>query len=37
VVFKLTSEGPRWVFPKAHVEHGETGATAALRELFLGG
>jgi 8-oxo-dGTP pyrophosphatase MutT (NUDIX family) len=45
VVFKLTGEGPRyllveasgtrnrWVFPKGHVEHGETGAAAALREV----
>jgi len=45
VVFKLTSEGPRyllaeasgtrdrWVFPKGHVEDGETGAIAALREV----
>jgi 8-oxo-dGTP pyrophosphatase MutT (NUDIX family) len=45
VVFKLTREGPRyllveasgtrgrWVFPKGHVEDGETDASAALREL----
>ena len=45
VVFKLTSEGPRyllveasgtrdrWVFPKGHVEDGETSASAALREV----
>ncbi len=45
VVFKLTSEGPRyllveasgtrsrWVFPKGHVENGETAAIAALREV----
>ena len=45
VVFKLTPEGPRyllveasgtrgrWVFPKGHVEDGETGASAALREV----
>jgi len=45
VVFKLTSEGPRyllveasgsrgrWVFPKGHVEDEETGAAAALREV----
>ena len=45
VVFKLTSEGPRyllveasgtrgrWVFPKGHVEEGETGAATALREV----
>src|SRR5687767_5330667 len=45
VVFKVTSEGPRylmveasgtrgrWVFPKGHVEEGETGAAAALREV----
>jgi 8-oxo-dGTP pyrophosphatase MutT (NUDIX family) len=45
VVFRLTSEGPRyllveasgtrgrWVFPKGRVEDGETGATAALREV----
>jgi len=45
VVFKLTSEGPRyllveasgtrdrWVFPKGHIEEGETGAIAALREV----
>lgn len=46
VVFKLTSEGPRyllveasgarerWVFPKGHVEDGETAAAAALREVW---
>jgi 8-oxo-dGTP pyrophosphatase MutT (NUDIX family) len=45
VVFKVTGEGPRylmveasgtrgrWVFPKGHVEEGETGAAAALREV----
>jgi 8-oxo-dGTP pyrophosphatase MutT (NUDIX family) len=45
VVFKLTPDGPRyllveasgtrsrWVFPKGHVEDGETGASAALREV----
>src|ERR687895_2606398 len=45
VVFKLTSEGPRyllveasgtrgrWVFPKGRVEDGETGSIAALREV----
>jgi ADP-ribose pyrophosphatase YjhB (NUDIX family) len=45
VVFKLTSEGPRyllveasgtrgrWVFPKGRVEDGETGSVAALREV----
>ena len=45
VVFKLTSEGPRyllveasgtrdrWVFPKGHIEDGETGSIAALREV----
>jgi bis(5'-nucleosidyl)-tetraphosphatase len=45
VVFKLTSEGPRylvveasgtrdrWVFPKGHIESGETAASAALREV----
>ncbi len=45
VVFKLTSEGPRyllveasgtrgrWVFPKGHVENGETAAIAAQREV----
>jgi bis(5'-nucleosidyl)-tetraphosphatase len=45
VVFKLTAEGPRyllveangrrdrWVFPKGHVEDGETAADTALREL----
>ena len=45
VVFRLTSEGPRyllveasgtrgrWVFPKGRVEDGETGAAAALREV----
>src|SRR5712664_784125 len=45
VVFKLTGEGPRyllveasgsrdrWVFPKGHVENGETAAIAALREV----
>jgi bis(5'-nucleosidyl)-tetraphosphatase len=45
VVFKLTSDGPRfllveasgtrdrWVFPKGHVEDGETAASAALREV----
>ncbi len=46
VVFKLTSEGPRyllveasgtrdrWLFPKGHVEDGETAAEAALREVW---
>ncbi len=46
VVFRLTSEGPRyllveasgtrdrWVFPKGHVEDGETAAAAALREVW---
>src|SRR5262245_34198839 len=46
VVFKLTSEGPRyllveasgmrgrWLFPKGHVEDGETAAAAALREVW---
>jgi len=45
VVFKLTGEGPRyllveaagtrdrWVFPKGHVENGETAADTALREV----
>jgi 8-oxo-dGTP pyrophosphatase MutT (NUDIX family) len=45
VVFKLTREGPRyllveasgrrgrWVFPKGHVEDGETAAAAATREV----
>ena len=45
VVFKLTGDGPRyllveasgtrdrWVFPKGHLEDGETGAIAALREV----
>ena len=45
VVFKLTDEGPRyllveasgtrnrWVFPKGHVENGETTADTALREV----
>jgi len=45
VVFKLTGEGPRyllveasgtrdrWVFPKGHVEDGETAAATALREV----
>jgi 8-oxo-dGTP pyrophosphatase MutT (NUDIX family) len=45
VVFKLTPEGPRyllveasgtrdrWVFPKGHVEDGETAADTALREV----
>jgi ADP-ribose pyrophosphatase YjhB (NUDIX family) len=45
VVFRLTSEGPRyllveasgtqgrWVFPKGRVEDGESGASAALREV----
>ncbi|HEV3007673.1 MAG TPA: NUDIX domain-containing protein, partial [Burkholderiales bacterium] len=45
MVFKLTSEGPRyllveasgtrgrWVFPKGHVEDGETASIAALREV----
>src|SRR5437867_3553871 len=45
VVFRLASEGPRyllveargtrerWVFPKGHVEDGETAAVAALREV----
>jgi 8-oxo-dGTP pyrophosphatase MutT (NUDIX family) len=45
VVFKLTREGPRyllveangkrgrWVFPKGHIEDGETAADTALREL----
>ena len=45
VVFKLTGEGPRyllveaagtrdrWVFPKGHVENGETAAVTALREV----
>jgi len=44
-VFKLTSEGPRyllveasgtrdrWVFPKGHIEDGETATSAALREV----
>lgn len=46
VVFKLTSGGTRyllveasgtrdrWVFPKGHVEDGETAAAAALREVW---
>ena len=45
IVFKLTGEGPRyllveasgtrdrWVFPKGHLEDGETGAITALREV----
>ncbi len=45
VVFKLTGEGPRyllveaagtrdrWVFPKGHVENGETAAATAQREV----
>ena len=45
VVFRLATEGPRyllveargrrerWVFPKGHVEDGETAAVAALREV----
>ena len=45
VVFKLTDQGPRyllveasgrrdrWVFPKGHVENGETAADTAQREL----
>src|SRR6266436_3605598 len=45
VVFKLTRKGPRyllveaagtrdrWVFPKGHVEKGETAAATALREV----
>ena len=45
IVFRLTSEGPRyllveasgtrdrWVFPKGHVEDGETVSAAALREV----
>jgi len=45
IVFKLTSEGPRyllveasgtrdrWVFPKGHIEDGETATGAALREV----
>ncbi len=45
VVFKLTREGPRyllveargkrgrWVFPKGHVEDGETATAAAQREV----
>ena len=45
VVFRLTREGPRyllveaagtrdrWVFPKGHVEKGETAAATALREV----
>jgi ADP-ribose pyrophosphatase YjhB (NUDIX family) len=45
VVFKTTGEGPRyllveaggrrgrWVFPKGHVEDGETAADTALREV----
>jgi bis(5'-nucleosidyl)-tetraphosphatase len=44
VVFRLTGEGPRyllveaagtrnrWVFPKGHIEDGETAADTALRE-----
>lgn len=46
IVFKLTSEGTRyllveasgtrdrWLFPKGHVEDGETAAAAALREVW---
>src|SRR2546430_17583703 len=45
VVFKLTEQGPRyllveasgrrdrWVFPKGHVENGETAADTAQRDL----
>jgi bis(5'-nucleosidyl)-tetraphosphatase len=45
VVFKLTDQGPRyllveasgkrdrWVFPKGHVENGETAADTAQREV----
>jgi 8-oxo-dGTP pyrophosphatase MutT (NUDIX family) len=45
VVFKLTGEGPRyllveaagtrdrWVFPKGHLEKGETAGDTALREV----
>jgi 8-oxo-dGTP pyrophosphatase MutT (NUDIX family) len=45
VVFRLTGEGPRyllveaagtrdrWVFPKGHVENGETAAVTAQREV----
>ena len=45
VVFKLTGEGPRyllveaagtrdrWVFPKGHVENGETASVTAQREV----
>jgi 8-oxo-dGTP pyrophosphatase MutT (NUDIX family) len=45
VVFRATSKGPhyllveatgrrgRWVFPKGHIETGETAAEAALREV----
>jgi len=45
VVFKLTDQGPRyllveasgrrdrWVFPKGHLEKGETAADTALREV----
>jgi ADP-ribose pyrophosphatase YjhB (NUDIX family) len=45
LVFKITREGPRyllveasgtrdrWVFPKGHIEDGETAASAALREV----
>ena len=45
VVFKLTDKGPRyllveaagtrdrWVFPKGHLEKGETAADTALREV----
>ena len=45
VVFRLTPEGPRyllveasgtrdrWVFPKGHIEEGETGVVAAMREV----
>ena len=45
VVFRLAREGPRyllveargtrerWVFPKGHLEHGETAAVAARREV----
>lgn len=28
------SSGDRWVFPKGHVEKGETEVTTAIRELF---
>lgn len=45
VVFRLTADGARyllveasgtpgrWVFPKGHIEEGETGALAAMREV----